>query len=378
MTQNFTINNSTMPRRHDHVEGSFLSLKNHSRLFFCALLAASSVHAQTLRLEADRLGIKISGAVNPARFNEPAYAASLARELNMIEPENAMKFASLHPERERFDFSGGDRIVEFAQKNGMAVRGHTLVWHNQIAPWVKTGGFSPADLSSILHDHITTVMKHYAGKVWAWDVVNEAFDGNPPRLRSTIWYDAPGIGFKGEKTRYIEQALRWAREADPHALLFYNDYSAETINPKSDAIYAMARDFKKRGVPLDGIGLQMHVGLKSDLARLGDNIERLTALGLQVHITELDVAIAVNPDGSPIDPDSFEKQAKVYRQVASTCLRFKGCTAIQIWGITDKYSWIPGFSKGKNGLALPLDKEYRPKPAYTALLDALSAAAGKL
>ncbi len=261
--------------------------------------------------------------------------------------------------------------------NGMAVRGHTLVWHNQVASWVKSGNFSPMELSAILHDHITTLMKHYAGKVWAWDVVNEAFDGNPPGLRSTLWYNAPGIGFAGQKTRYIEQALRWAREADPTALLFYNDYSAETINPKSDAIYAMAKDFKQRGVPLDGIGLQMHVGLETNLSQLGANIERLTALGLQVHITELDVAIPVNPEGAPVDPDAFRKQAEVYRRIASTCLRIKGCTAIQIWGITDRYSWIPGFSHGKNGLALPLDKDYQPKPAYDALLAAFRSAAPK-
>ncbi len=347
-----------------------------SQLLLIALLAASTLTAQTLRLEADRLGVKISGAVNPARFNEPAYAQALARELNMIEPENVMKFALIHPERERFDFPPGDRIVEFAQKNGMAVRGHTLVWHNQLAPWVKSGSFSPEELSSILHDHITTVMQHFAGKVWAWDVVNEALDGDPPKLRSTLWYDAPGIGFKGEKTKYIEQAFRWAHDADPKALLFYNDYSAETINPKSDAIYAMAKDFRNRGVPLDGIGLQMHVGLKTNLSRLGENIERLTALGLQVHITELDVAIPVKADGTPIDPDALQKQAKVYSEIASTCLRFKGCTAIQLWGITDRYSWIPGFSKGKNGLALPLDKDYQPKPAYNALLDALKSGAG--
>jgi endo-1,4-beta-xylanase len=354
-----------------------LNSENVFQLLLLAALAAPGLNAQTLRQEADHLGIKISSAVNPAKFNEPAYTQALARELNMIEPENAMKFGLIHPERERFDFSGGDRIVEFAQKNGMAVRGHTLVWHNQIAPWVTSGGFSPEDLSSILHDHITTVMKHYSGKVWAWDVVNEAFDGNPPKLRSTIWYDAPGIGFATEKTKYIEQALRWAHEADPKALLFYNDYNAETVNAKSDAIYAMAQDFKKRGVPLDGIGLQMHVGLKTNLSTLGDNIERLTALGFEVHITELDVAIPVNPDGTPIDPDALQRQAKVYREIASTCLRFKGCTALQLWGITDKYSWIPGSSKGKNALALPLDKDYQPKPAYDALLDAFKSVSNR-
>jgi endo-1,4-beta-xylanase len=344
------------------------------RTLLIAVLATAALNAQTLRLEADRLGVKISAAVNPSRFTESPYTDALARELNMVEPENVLKFALVHPGAERFDFSQGDRIVEFAQAHGMAVRGHTLVWHNQLASWVKEGNFTPEQLSRILHDHITTVMRHYAGKVWAWDVVNEAFAEGHPGLRSTLWYDAPGIGFKSDGTKYIEQAFRWAREADPKALLFYNDYNAETINPKSDAIYAMAKDFKSRGVPLDGIGLQMHVNLKTNLSRLGENIQRLTDLGIQVHITELDVAIPLNPDGAPIDPEALQKQAKIYGEIASTCLRFKGCTAIQTWGITDRYSWIPGSSKGKNGLALPLDRDYQPKPAYAALLAAFKSA----
>lgn len=340
------------------------------------LLAAAALPAQPLRQEADRLGVKIGAAVNPARLGEADYAGTLAREFNMVEPENALKFAVVHPQRERFDFASGDRIVAFAQANGMAVRGHTLVWHNQLASWVSKGGFAPAELASILHDHIATVMKHYAGKVFAWDVVNEAFAENGSGMRSTVWYDLPGIGFKDQDTKYIEQAFRWAREADPAALLFYNDYGAETVNAKSDRIYAMARDFKKRGVPLDGIGLQMHLDLKTNLGRLGENIERFTALGLQVHITELDVAVPVAGDGSPLDPSALRQQAELYRTVVSTCLLYKGCSAIQTWGVTDKYSWIPGFSKGENGLALPFDFDYQPKPAYNAMLAAFRNASG--
>ena len=124
-----------------------LSMPRHTdvgfRLLVFAALAAFSLNSQTLRQEADRLGVKISGAVNPGKFTEPAYAQAVAREFNMIEPENVMKFGPIHPDRERYDFSGGDKIVEFANKNGMAVRGHTLVWHSQVAPWVKSRGFSP-------------------------------------------------------------------------------------------------------------------------------------------------------------------------------------------------------------------------------------------
>src|SRR6202030_256025 len=136
----------------------------------------------------------------------------------------------------------------FARAHNMAVRGHTLVWYNQNPSWLTGGNFTPDQLASQLHDHIAAVVGHYAGQVYAWDVVNEAFNDNGT-MRSTIWSDTPGIGLPG--TAYIEQAFRWAHAADPRALLFYNDYNGETVNSKSDAIYRMAQDFKARGVPID-------------------------------------------------------------------------------------------------------------------------------
>ena len=146
-----------------------------------------------------------------------------------------------------------------------------------------------------LQDHITTVMGHYAGKVYAWDVVNEAFNDDGT-MRDTIWYDQPGIGFAGMGTQYIEQALGWAHAADPNARLFYNDYNAEPMNVKSDAIYAMAQDFKNRGVPLDGVGFQLHIDLSFDdpttLASFTSNLQRFAALGLNLHITELDIRLS--------------------------------------------------------------------------------------
>jgi len=129
---------------------------------------------------------------------------------------------------------------------------------------VRQGNFPPTQLTTILEHHIHSVLTHYAGRVCAWDVVNEAFNSDGT-MRRTIWYDQPGIsGSAGAGTSYIEQALKWARQADPNAKSFYNDYDAEEINQKSDAIYAMAADFKKRGVPLDGIGFQTHISLKFD------------------------------------------------------------------------------------------------------------------
>jgi endo-1,4-beta-xylanase len=331
---------------------------------------------QTLREVAERAGVLVGAAAEPRLFAEPEYAATLAREFNMIEAENAMKWGAIRPDRDTFNFAPGDRIVAFAREHDMKVRGHCLAWSEYNPAWLAKGGFTPAQMSSMLREHITKVMRHYRGQVFAWDVVNEVFlaDGG---VEPSIWYDQPGIGLKGKGTAYVEQAFRWARAADPDALLFYNDYDTEGINPKSDAVYAMAKEFKRRGVPIDGVGIQAHITEldPKDLATMEANIARLAALGLQVHITELDVGLASGVDGLPANANDLVRQAEVYRRVATACLRQKGCTAIQTWGFTDKYTWIPGFTKGAKGSPLIFDALYGRKPAYAALLEALRQAA---
>ena len=214
-------------------------------------------------------------------------------------------------------------------------------------------------------------MKHYAGQVFAWDVVNEALNEKGD-AKDSIWYNRPGIGVSGNGTAYVEQAFRWAHEAEPHALLFYNEAEGEGMNRKSDAIYAMVKDFRRRGVPIDGVGFQLHISqLDYDTESLAANIARLTALGLQVHITELDVSLPLTPHGDATEED-LRRQAGVYRDVVHACLQSPGCTAIQTWGFTDKYSWIGSHLKGARGAALPFDRVYRRKPAYRAILDELN------
>src|SRR5579864_7114615 len=243
---------------------------------------------QTLREAANSTGVLIGTAARPYAFSEPAYSATLAREFNMVEPEDAMKWWTIRPSEGAFDFRQGDEVVHFAQAHGMKVRGHCLVWDHNNPEWLTAGHFTPDQLSRLLQEHITTVMKHYAGQVFAWDVVNEALDENG-RAKDSPWYNRPGIGLSAEGTAYIGAAFRWAHEADPKALLFYNETEGEGLNRKSDAIFTMVKDYKQRGVPIDGVGLQMHISrLDFDTAALATNIKRLTALGLQVHITELD------------------------------------------------------------------------------------------
>jgi endo-1,4-beta-xylanase len=322
----------------------------------------------TLRQAAAAHGVIVGAAADSAFLSESAYASILGSEFSQLQPENEMKFGLIHPrpdtDPQPYDFTGADTLVSFAQAHNMVVRGHTLVWHNEVPDWVTNGGFDSTQLATILQDHIQTVMAHYAGKVYAWDVVNEAFNDNGT-VRSTLWYDQPGIGFAGMGTSYIEQAFSWAHTADPNAKLFYNDYGAETMNAKSDAIYAMAADFKTRSVPLTGIGFQMHIDLSFDnpgtLTSFGDNLQRFSDLGMELHITEMDIRL------NSSDTASLNAQAALYGKIAAICLQHSSCKLIQTWGFTDKHSWIPGFYPGW-GWALPWDANYQKKPAYTSLL----------
>ena len=329
--------------------------------------AVTSLQPTTLREAAALHHIKMGTAVHSLRLSDPEYAEVLASQFSQLEPENEMKFALVHPAPDRYDFQGGDALVAFAQAHNIVVRGHTLVWHRQVPQWVLSSHGSPAQLADILHEHIQHEVEHYAGKVYAWDVVNEAFNDNGT-MRSTVWYDSPGIGFAGQGTKYIEQALRWAHAADPKAKLFYNDYDTETVNAKSNAIYAMAKDFKSRHVPLNGIGFQCHVTLQFDspetIASFAANLKRFADLGLQVQLTELDIRM------SDATPASLAAQAKLYGEITRICAEQPRCTAIQTWGFTDKYSWVPRAFKGM-GHALLWDEQYQKKPAFDAVMNAL-------
>ena len=334
--------------------------------------------AMTLRKAGSAKDVIIGTAADPRHLGEAAYSSTLAAEFGQLEPENQLKFGPIHPRAgsriSAYDFAPADQLVMFAQQHNMMVRGHCFVWHQQTPEWLTTGvadhTYTPQELNDILRNHITMVAGRYAGKVWAWDVVNEAFNDDGT-LRSTIWYDSPGIGFAGQGTTYIEQSFRWAHAADPNAKLFYNDYDGEVINQKSDAIYAMAKDFRSRGVPLDGIGFQMHIKLSfNDPAKLSSfaaNLKRLSDLGMEIHITELDVALDSG------DPAALAAQGALYGDITRVCRQTPTCRLLQTWGFTDKYSWIPSFSKGKQGWALPLDATYQKKPAYDSMLKALQA-----
>ena len=339
-------------------------------LLACTMFATVSGRAaQSLREAAHEIGLSVGTAVNPVLFSNPDYARALARQFNMIEPENQMKWRATEPARGVFDFRAGDRVVDFAKAHEMKVRGHNLLWGKYNPVWLTQGHFTPTQLRNIMKNHIQMVVRHYRGQVFAWDVVNEAFDGKG-YLRHTIWYDQPGIGLAGKGTAYIAQAFRWAHQADPRALLFYNEVGADGINAKSGAVYEMVKEFIRQGVPISGVGLQMHVFHRDDVpTHLARNIARFTKLGVEVQITEMDVALPLSGHGH-VSKSQLAWQAKIYRNVATDCAENPGCTAFQTWGFTDRHSWIPAHTKGKRGAALIFDSEYRPKPAYRAVVEA--------
>jgi endo-1,4-beta-xylanase len=199
------------------------------------LLAAISSPAPTLRQAADRAGILIGTAVRPSMLQQPAYAATISREFNMLEAEDVMKWWVVRRDPNTFDFTQAEELVRFAQAHNMKVRGHCLVWGRDNPAWLTHGNFTPAQLAHLLQEHIATVVKHFAGQVFAWDVVNEAFDEHG-KVRDSLWYNQPGIGLAQiapaqKDTAYIEQAFRWAHEADPHALLFITKRRAKDSTP---------------------------------------------------------------------------------------------------------------------------------------------------
>lgn len=305
-----------------------------------------------LRVLAEKCGIYIGAAVERSLLDIPEYAYTLRQEFNMLTTENALKFGPVHPQPDIYYFDDADRIISFAESNGMKVRGHTLVWHQQLPTWITQGRYSREEWMNILREHIMTVVGRYKGRVYAWDVVNEAINDDGT-LRDTIWLRNIG-------PEYIELAFRWAHEADPQALLFYNDYGAEGLNAKSDAIYNLVKSLLEKGVPIHGVGLQMHISLENppNPQEVAANIKRLNKLGLEVHITEMDVRIR-----TPARWEDLIRQAEIYREILKVCLSAENCKAFVMWGLTDKYSWIPSHFSGY-GAALIFDESYKPKPAY--------------
>ncbi|MDR6975062.1 endo-1,4-beta-xylanase [Streptomyces sp. 3330] len=310
--------------------------------------APDAVRASTLGAQAAQSGRYFGAAVAAGKLGDGTYTSILDREFTSVTPENEMKWDTTERTRGSFTFGPADQIVNRATARGQRVRGHTLVWHSQLPTWVSS--LTDANtLRGVMNNHITTVANHYKGRIHSWDVVNEAFaDGGSGQHRSSVFQNLLGDGF-------IEQAFRTARLADPAAKLCYNDYNIENwSDAKTQGVYRMVRDFTSRGVPIDCVGLQAHFGAGGPPSSFQTTLANFAALGVDVQITELDIAQA---------------SATAYTNTVRACMNVARCTGITVWGIRDSDSW----RSGENPLLF--DRNGAKKSAYQATLTALGGTA---
>lgn len=298
----------------------------------------------------------------------------ILKHFGSITPENAMKPEPIHPRENEYYWKDADSIIAFAERNKLKVRGHTLVWHNQVPKWLfvddKGNTVSREVLLQRMKDHITTVVRRYKGKIYAWDVVNEAIsDKRDEYLRPSPW-----LNIIGED--YIAKAFQWAHEADPDALLFYNDYNE--ISPiKREKIYRLVKDLKSAGVPIHGIGLQGHWAVNEpSRGQLDSTLGRFAELGLDMQITELDISVypkehdararKAEDRDTEFNTEKESRQAEVYRTCFELFRKYrKNISGITFWNISDRSSWLDNFPvQGRKDYPLLFDKNLHPKPVF--------------
>ncbi|MFF7802900.1 endo-1,4-beta-xylanase [Streptomyces olivaceus] len=310
------------------------------------LVAPPSAHAaeSTLGAAAAQSGRYFGTAIASGKLGDSAYTSIASREFNSVTAENEMKIDATEPQRGQFNFSGADRVYNWAVQNGKEVRGHTLAWHSQQPGWMQS--LSGSTLRQAMIDHINGVMAHYKGKISQWDVVNEAFaDGSSGARRDS--------NLQRTGNDWIEVAFRTARAADPAAKLCYNDYNVEDWTwAKTQAMYTMVRDFKQRGVPIDCVGFQSHFNSGSPYnSNFRTTLQNFAALGVDVAVTELDI------QGAP---------AATYSNVINDCLAVERCLGVTVWGVRDSDSWR------SEQTPLLFNNDGSKKSAYTAVLNALN------
>lgn len=309
------------------------------------------------------------------------YTLLFAAQANILVPENAMKWAALRPAPDKFDFTQADKLMRFAGLAGQRVRGHNLCWHESIPDWLKTT-VTKDNARQLLTQHIQTVAGHFSGQLHSWDVVNEAInppDGLPDGLRKTMWLDLIGPD-------YLELAFRTAAAADPQAKLTYNDYNVELDTPgqtaKRDAVLALLRRFKAKGVPIHAVGVQSHLDATGPLPGEGLRhfIREAAKMDLEVFVTEMDVNTHSVP-GGPEEQDAAV--TTVYKNYLRPVLREPNVPIVLTWGLDSAHTWLNQThgnqsrrSDGTRERPLPFDDDLKPTPAFLALRGAIDKSKG--
>lgn len=362
---------------------------------FIGQVLAAPVAGPTLK-GAYREHFRMGAALNEKQFTKPGTAATpvVVKHFNTITPENVMKWESLQPQPGQFRFEASDAYVNFGEKHRMFVVGHTLVWHQQTPDWVfKAADGSPLNREQLLErmrTHIHTVVGRYKGRIKGWDVVNEAIEEDGS-LRGSAWKSIIGDDF-------IQKAFEYAHEADPAAELYYNDYCLENPAKRQGAV-ALINRLKQAGVNIHGVGIQEHVNLNwPSLSELENTITAFGALGVKVMITELDVDMLAGtgqdgnadisrretgtngdqPKTKTLPDELQQKLAARYRDLFGVYLKHRNVISrVTFWGVGDGDSWLNHWpTPGRTNHPLLFDREYRPKPAFDAVLDAAKSVRG--
>ena len=348
--------------------------------------ATAAPEAQTLK-DAFANSFLVGAALNAAQFTgeDQRGVAIVKAQFNTVTPENILKWERVHPRLDEYDFAAPDQYVAFGERNGMFIVGHTLVWHQQTPRWVfedaAGNAVSRDTLLARLRDHIHTVVGRYRGRVKGWDVVNEAVEEDGT-LRKTPW-----LTIIGED--YLAKAFQFAREADPQAELYYNDYSVENA-PKRDGVVALVRKLQAQGIRVSGVGLQGHNTLTwPTVAQQDSTIRAFAALSVKVMITELDIDVlprATRSQGADVSvnatpaaslnpytaglPDSVQQAlAKRYADLFGVYLKHRAVTRVTLWGVADGDSWLNGWPvRGRKSYPLLFDRAGQPKPAFFAVI----------
>ncbi|WAO95179.1 Beta-xylanase [Fusarium falciforme] len=330
------------------------------------LLASSPVSAQLNSL-AQAAGLQYFGTtVDNGYLSDEAYKALAddTEEFGQLVPENGQKWDSTEPANGKFSYEKADVVPDLAKKNGQVLRCHALTWHSQLPSWVSGGSFSKEELTTIIEAHISNVVDHYKGDCYAWDVVNEAI-GDDGNWRDSVFYQTLG-------TDYLAISFNAARKADPDAKLYYNDYNLEGNGAKTERALELVKIVQDAGAPIDGVGFQGHliVGQTPSRANLATVLKRFTTLNVEVAYTELDIRHA----SIPASESALKTQGDDFANVVGSCLDVEGCVGVTIWGVSDKYSWVPNTFSGA-GEALIYNDQYEKKPAWTSISSLLAAAA---
>ena len=317
---------------------------------------------QALYLQAD---FPVGVAVDPTYFGLAEYESLVREQFNSITPENIFKPSYLHPQENSFFWWEADNLVARAQQNNQRLQGHTLIWHQQLPAWMRNYQGTQAQWEAMFKNHIQSICRHFKGKVAAWDVVNEAFNEDGT-LRNSIWRQHLGDG-------YIEKAFRYAHAADPQALLFYNDFNLAYNERKRAAVFSFLGNLKQRGVPIHGIGMQMHIAINYPTkGQINSAIQAAAETGFLVHLSEVDIAV------NPFNRDNLDKEELFKRQaevLASLVIAYKALPSryqygISFWGLSDANSWLRDFYQ-REEYPLLFDDRYQPKACYCKLIDVL-------